>query len=33
MLAGVTIIDPDKVQVTTNVKVGRDTVFVSRNSS
>ena len=27
MLAGVTIIDPDKVQVTTNVKVGRDTVF------
>ena len=27
MLAGVTIIDPDKVQVTTNVKVGRDTVL------
>ena len=27
LLAGVTIIDPDKVQVTTNVKVGRDTVL------
>ncbi len=27
MLSGVTIIDPDKVQITTNVKVGRDTVI------
>ncbi len=27
MLSGVTIIDPDKVQITTNVKVGRDTVL------
>ena len=27
MLSGVTIIDPDTVQVTTNVKVGRDTVL------
>lgn len=27
MLDGVTIIDPDKVQITTNVKVGRDTVI------
>lgn len=27
MLGGVTIIDPDKVQITANVKVGRDTVL------
>lgn len=27
MLSGVTIIDPDKVQITTKVKVGRDTVL------
>lgn len=27
MLGGVTIIDPDKVQITANVKVGRDTIL------
>ena len=27
MLGGVTVIDPDKIHVTTNVKVGRDTVL------